>query len=129
MQETHCARPRTPRRAIPAGCGNFDITLDCFSRISQPDPHPTLRTPCDVLHVSPMLIGCHGHWRLLPDILPMLRPNSRLQAYSCIEVVGDEVLVLWEDAPEPGDMNCVGTCRLVLSRRTVTAQSRTVAER
>ena len=44
-------------------------------------------------------------------------PSYPRGGYSCVEVVGEEVLVLWETAPELGDESCSGTCRLVLSRR------------
>ena len=37
-------------------CGNLDIVLDHFSRISQ--HNATLHAPCDMLSSVPMLIGC-----------------------------------------------------------------------
>ena len=50
------------KHAIPIGCsqrdlmcGNFDIILDHFSRISQ--LHPTPYAPWSMLYLDPMLIG------------------------------------------------------------------------
>ena len=40
----------------PGLCGNFDISFDHSSRISQ--LYPTSHVPCAVLYLVPMLIGC-----------------------------------------------------------------------
>ena len=52
--------PATQRTGTRTGCGNFDIMLDLFSRISQHSP--TTHLPCDVLsfasiHICMTLIG------------------------------------------------------------------------